>query len=77
MRELRFSRGYLHWTPGYGTVALETSESNMWGIGSSEPKNIGAGLGALAVKNPIIRPCFATEIPGSVKLVSGKKAHAP
>jgi len=46
----------------------------MWGTGSSKPRNIGVGSRELAVRNAIIRPCFATEIPGSVKLILGKKA---
>jgi len=55
-------------------MILGLSAWNMWETGSSEPRNIGVGSKALAVKNPTIRPCFVTEILGSVKLILGKKA---
>ena len=33
-RGIKFSHGYLHWNPEYGTMILEPTESNMWETGS-------------------------------------------
>ena len=73
LRGLRFSHGYLHWNPKYGTMISEPTGSKMWGTGSSEQNNIEVGLMEFVVGSPIIQPCFATETRGSVKPSSGKK----
>ena len=71
----RFSHGYLHWNPRYGTTILEPNELKMWEIGSCGQKNIGNGLKAFAVENPVTQLCFVTEIRGSARPTSGKKTH--
>jgi len=76
-RRLRFSHGYLHWNPEYGTRILEPTESNMWETGSYEQRNIGIGSMEFAVGNPAVRPCFATEIRGPARPTSGKKPYPP
>ena len=75
MRGLRFSHGYLHSNPKYGTMILESAGSRMWETGSSEQRNIRTGSMELVVGNPIIPLCFATEIRGLVKPTSGKKLY--
>jgi len=75
MRKLRFSHGYLHWNPVYGTTILVISESNMWETGSYKHMNIGIGSMAFEVGNPITRPCFATEILESGRPTSGKNQY--
>jgi len=54
-------------------VIFETTESKMWEAGSYEQRNTGVGSMAFAVTNPIILPCFATEIQGQARLTSGNK----
>ena len=70
---LGHTNGYLGCNRRYGTVTLEPTELNMWEIGSYEQKNTGPGSIAFAVENPVIQPCFATEIRGSAKPTSRKK----
>jgi len=71
------SHGYLHWSPGYGTKILESTESKMWETGSYKRRNIEIGLTAFTAANPIIRSCFATEIRGSGRPTLGKKVYPP
>ena len=75
MRGIGFSHGYLHWTPGYGIRILENTESKMWDTGYYDRRNIRIGLAAFTMVNPIIRPCFVTEIRGSGRPTSGMKPH--
>ena len=73
LRGLRFSHGYLHSNPKYGTAISEPAGSRMWETRSLEQNNIGVGLMAFVVGDPIVQPCSATEIRWSVKHSSGKK----
>ena len=77
MRGIRFSHGYLHWNPEYGTMILEPTESNMWETGSYGQRNIRIGAMAFTVANPISRPCLVTEIRGSARPTLGKKPYPP
>ena len=56
-------------------MILEPKESKMWETGSCEHGNTGNGSRAFAVGNPVIQPCFGTEIRGSERPTSGKKVH--
>jgi len=74
MRGLIFSHGYLRSNPKNGTIILGAAGSRMWETGSSKQRNIRIGSMAFAVK---IRPCFATDIRGSVKPILGEKSYPP
>jgi len=63
----------LHSNHKYGTMILESTGSRGWEAGSSEQSNIGVGSTVFATGNPIIQPCFATEIRGSAKFTSSEK----
>ena len=56
-------------------MILEPNESRMWETGSYEQRSIRIGSMAFTVESPVIRPCFATELQGSARPTSGKKAY--
>jgi len=76
MRGQRFSHGYPYSNRRFGTKILELTVSRMWEAGSFEQRNIRIGSRAFAPANPIIRPCFATEIRESARPILGKKVYA-
>ena len=75
MRRLRFSHGYLRWNHAHGIVISQSIESQVWETGSLKQRNFGIGSMVVAVESPVIRPCFATELQGSVRPTSGKRLY--
>jgi len=49
----------------------------MWETGSYKQRNIEIGSVVIMVRDPVVQPCFAMEIRGSVRPTLGKKAYSP
>jgi len=54
-------------------MTFEPIGSTRWDTGSYKLRNIGTGLVVLMGANPMVQPCFATEVQGSARLILGKR----
>jgi len=72
-RSLKFWPGYLHLNPRDGTRTFGPIGSTGWATGFYKLRNIGIGLLVFVGVNPMVRPCFATDVRGLARPTLGKE----
>ena len=75
MSSLIYWLGYRRLSLDYATRTFKIAESKMWGNGSYKERNLGAGAPAVGDVNAMTQFCFAMEILGSARLISGNKGE--